>query len=88
MVVGFGALPSLCRGTPMPRWPVFRFYPRTSSECVRASLDPRASSECSGCAQVPGSMVCMCVLGLSNLFHGTSTLTTLVGLHVLVLHRH
>ena len=80
-VVGSRDLASVCRRAPKPQWLVLRFYPCTPLECVRAFLDPRASSECSGWAQVPGSMVGMCVLGLSNLFHGTSTLTTLVDLH-------
>ena len=46
-VVGSRDLALDCRGAPMPQWPVFRFYPCTSLECVRAFLDPRASAECS-----------------------------------------
>ena len=87
MVLGSREPPCLSRVSPMQRCAVFRFNFRTSAECARAFLDPRASSECSPVwVQVPEGMVCMCVLGMSNLFHVNSTLTTLVDLHALVLH--
>ena len=77
MVFGSREPPCVCRVSPMQRCAVFRFYSRTSSECERAFLDPRASSECSPVwVQVPECMVCMCVLGISNPFHANSTRTT------------
>ena len=87
MVFGSREPPCVCQVSPMQRCAVFRFNFRTSSECVRACLDPRASSECSPVwVQVPEGMVCMCVLGMWNLCHANSTFTTLVDLHALVLH--
>ena len=87
MVLESRGQPCRCRVSSKLEGAVFKFTFHTSSECVRVFLDAGASSECSTVwGEVPKCMVCMCVLGMSNLFHVNSTLTTLVDLHALVLH--